>query len=833
MYIGNDLQVAESGNKIIDDISSSFNGSTTSFALTVGGYAPVPFPINTQQIYISVNGVLQEPDPSGSAGFKLLGTNIVFSSAPTSGHAFFGVILSGADYVTVGTEFPAGSATSPSITFGTDSDTGMYSVTSGTMGFTSNGVQTFTLDGDAFRFNDNKKLMCGTGSDLEIYHNGTDSIIDNNTGELKIYASQFTVKSNDGGETQASFVENGAVSLYHNNVVKAATTSGGINVTGTVTDDGATHDGDVTFTGAAANVVWDKSADDLIFNDNSTAAFGTGSDLQIFHNGSSNWIDSVTNAALIVRAGTASLYLQGGDIYIGTEGAGEKYIDCHADGAVELYYNNSKTFETTSGGVTVTGNAVATSKFRGNDDVKVSLGDGEDLKIYHNGSHSRIDNDGTGNLYINAASGETGISIIKNGSIDLYYDNVKKFETNAQGIQVDAYVTLSGTGGFRSDNAVVIEDIGGNVRRAKFHDNGHCEFAYDNTKRLETTSGGAQVTGTLEVTSYISQNDSVWHYWGTGDDCGIMHDGSHMTIRNGTGNMRIEPKSGELGIQCVPDGAVSLYYNNGVRLETTSAGVSVPSGYYLSVPHDSGKIQVGASNDLEFYHDGADSVINNTTGNLYVNAKAGETAMKIVPDGAVELYHNNSKKIETGSDKILFHAHAKVNADATYDLGAGGARWNDLYLSGGLFVGGTGSANELDDYEEGTWEPVVTPATNSFGSITMHGDTGGSYTKIGNSVRIMGCVRWTACDFSSSSGNMQISLPFTAASRSNGDNADTVGPTRTSTWNGSLDPRIVQTKHGNAILHVFGGDKGENTMSVNGEMSTEGAIQFSCVYRTT
>ena len=81
MYIGNDLQVAESGNKIIDDISSSFNGSTTSFALTVGGYAPVPFPINTQQIYISVNGVLQEPDPSGSAGFKLLGTNIVFSSA--------------------------------------------------------------------------------------------------------------------------------------------------------------------------------------------------------------------------------------------------------------------------------------------------------------------------------------------------------------------------------------------------------------------------------------------------------------------------------------------------------------------------------------------------------------------------------------------------------------------------------------------------------------------------------------------------------------------------------------------------------------------------------
>jgi len=117
MYIGNELQVAESGNRIIDDISSSFNGSTTSFALLVGGVVPIPFPINTQQIYISVNNIVQEPDPTGSSGFKVLGNNIVFSSAPTGGHAFFGVILSGADYVTVGTEFPSGSETAPSITF--------------------------------------------------------------------------------------------------------------------------------------------------------------------------------------------------------------------------------------------------------------------------------------------------------------------------------------------------------------------------------------------------------------------------------------------------------------------------------------------------------------------------------------------------------------------------------------------------------------------------------------------------------------------------------------------------------------------------------------------
>ena len=880
MYIGNDLQVAESGNKIIDDISSSFNGSTTSFALTVGGYAPVPFPINTQQIYISVNGVLQEPDPSGSAGFKLLGTNIVFSSAPTSGHAFFGVILSGADYVTVGTEFPAGSATSPSITFGTDSDTGMYSVTSGTMGFTSNGVQTFTLDGDAFRFNDNKKLMCGTGSDLEIYHNGTDSIIDNDTGELKIYASQFTVKSNDGGETQASFVENGAVSLYHNNVVKAATTSGGINVTGTVTDDGATHDGDVTFTGAAANVVWDKSADDLIFNDNATAAFGTGSDLQIFHNGSSNWIDSVTNVALIVRAGTSDLYLQGGNVYLGTEGAGEKYIDCHADGAVEIYYDNTKRFETTSGGVTVTGNAVATSKFRGNDDVKLSLGDGEDLQIFHDGSNSYIKDAGTGRLKIltnhldvkNAAENESIIQGIEDGAVELYYDNSKKFETNTNGCALRGTIHL--VEGLLRPWAATNTDLGTDSDRWR----------------------------DIYVYNDIDIKDDGQIKLGDGDDIKIYHENSSgLNWIEGTGDLKIQrtdgdiylnPKAGEIAVKCITDGAVELYYNNAKKFETTADGITLSGWMYI--PDSDGSdnmIRLGNGADLKLYHDPSDSYIQNETGvlrinndgtdlvistdsNIHLRTNGTEEAVKAVANGAVELYYDNAKKLETTSygaaiieDEFRIGTNSGTGADTLFRIGSNGTNsdthgviyydGDDNYLSllvsgeshgsGGVYIenggkvrcgagiklGGTGDANLLDDYEEGTWEPVVTPATNSFGSITMHGDTGGSYTKVGNSVRIMGCVRWTACDFSASSGNMQISLPFTAASRSNGDNADTVGPTRTSTWKGSLDPSIVQTKHGNAILHVFGGDKGENTMSVNGEMSTEGAIQFSCVYRTT
>ncbi len=61
--------------------------------------------------------------------------------------------------------------------------------------------------------------------------------------------------------------------------------SSGINVTGTVTDDGATHDGDVTFTGANYNVVWDKSDDALEFPDNAKIVLGTGGDYAIYNDG--------------------------------------------------------------------------------------------------------------------------------------------------------------------------------------------------------------------------------------------------------------------------------------------------------------------------------------------------------------------------------------------------------------------------------------------------------------------------------------------------------------------------------------------------------------------
>jgi len=143
-YIGNNLQVANTTYRVVDSLT--FNGSTTSFPLKVNGVTPVPFPINPQQCLISLNGVILKPDITGSTGFTLSGSNIVFASAPSNGSSFFGVILAGADYLNVGANFPDGSFATPSITFASSTGTGLYLSTSNTIGLSTGGIQRLTFD---------------------------------------------------------------------------------------------------------------------------------------------------------------------------------------------------------------------------------------------------------------------------------------------------------------------------------------------------------------------------------------------------------------------------------------------------------------------------------------------------------------------------------------------------------------------------------------------------------------------------------------------------------------------------------------------------------------
>jgi hypothetical protein len=138
--------------------------------------------------------------------------------------------------------------------------------------------------------------------------------------------------------------------------------------------------------------------------------------------------------------------------------------------------------------------------------------------------------------------------------------------------------------------------------------------------------------------------------------------------------------------------------------------------------------------------------------------------------GAVsgDLYIGNStvglRIDETSTDTISpFNPNTLAVRDAGIDLGYSAGRWKNLYLSGGVYLGGTGSANHLDDYEEGTFvatlRGVTQPATLITASVA-------SYVKIGKLVTFN--INFVNADTTGYAGNMFVqSLPFTLVGNGN------------------------------------------------------------------
>ena len=99
--------------------------------------------------------------------------------------------------------------------------------------------------GDTISLGDHDRLRFGAGNDLQIYHDGSNSIIkDNGTGKLILDTDGAAIEfQKQGLETIATFNSDGAVDLYHNNSKKLETTSGGVTVTGTLAATAVTGDG--------------------------------------------------------------------------------------------------------------------------------------------------------------------------------------------------------------------------------------------------------------------------------------------------------------------------------------------------------------------------------------------------------------------------------------------------------------------------------------------------------------------------------------------------------------------------------------------------------------
>ena len=118
--------------------------------------------------------------------------------------------------------------------------------------------------------------------------------------------------------------------------------------------------------------------------------------------------------------------------------------------------------------------------------------------------------------------------------------------------------------------------------------------------------------------------------------------------------------------------------------------------------------------------------------------------------------------LRLGNGAIVATDNAGTTTDAACNLGGATSRFTNLYLSGGVYLGGTGAANLLDDYEEGTWTPTLVGTTSGSATLTV---SKANYTKVGN--KVFAACYLSGIDLSTDTivGTMKIDgLPFTGAS---------------------------------------------------------------------
>ena len=322
----------------------------------------------------------------------------------------------------------------------------------------------FLLDGSlaagsvpVTRFPDNSKLGFGDSTDLQIYHGGTNSVIDNLAGDLIVTNFQddgdikFLSDDGSGGATEYFKLDGGNTNikfskdLYLLDNVKARIGTGSdlqllhnstdsliLNYTGDFYISNQANDKDVIFTcddgsGSTATYFFldgsTASGGSLYtqFPDSSNLTFGAGNDLRIYHNGTNSNIENFNGTLQFVQN------LNDGDI---------KFLCDDGSGGVTEYFR-------VDGGVART---IFTRNTAHVDNAKAIFGNGDDLQIYHDGNNSYIQDSGTGELKLYASSvaiqSATGNEYIAYfagtgaQTASLYAGNVKKLETKSTGINI-------------------------------------------------------------------------------------------------------------------------------------------------------------------------------------------------------------------------------------------------------------------------------------------------------------------------------------------------------------------------------------------------------------
>ena len=268
-----------------------------------------------------------------------------------------------------------------------------------------------TLQDDLF-LGDTDRIVLGDSNDLIIQHDATDSIIDNSTGNLFLRSGSLHLQALNA-EDMLKADANAGVQLYFDNSTKLETLSTGLRFQNSATMD---------VNGGTIQFGHSSSTDDRL-------KFGTNNtDLQIFHGGNGQF-DVNTGDVIIRNTGDFS---SSREIFLMAK-ADEQSVTCYSDSKVELYYDNALQVATVSNGI----------KFE--DSKRVNFGSDSDAFILHDNQHMYISNF-KNNTYVQApnyviigstdtagSNSETSAKFLRNGAVELYYDNSKKFSTESTG----------------------------------------------------------------------------------------------------------------------------------------------------------------------------------------------------------------------------------------------------------------------------------------------------------------------------------------------------------------------------------------------------------------
>jgi hypothetical protein len=527
-------------------------------------------------------------------------------------------------------------------------------------------------------------------------------------------------------------------------------------------------------------------------------------------------------------------------------------------------------------GTTITGTSFVSSgdmTFEDND--KAVFGDGSDLRIYHTGSHSTIENIGTGHLQIhttdfrlrNSAGTESMILANADGNVQLFYDNAEKLATTATGIDVTGTVTADG---------LTVDDTSGTV--GLFNSTGAVStLAINNThanawgSNIAFRTGGTDAGYFGSIGSFLGNTDQDLSVYSTaGNGFRIYTNGNNERIRvTSSGNVGIGNSAptqtlevtGGIRATVTPSNTVqaSLLLANAATTSAanlqlnTSGGLSVWSyesggaGWFNSATIDtSGNLLVGKTASAF----GTAGIEARAGGTLWATASGTNAASfnRLTNDGDIAIFAKDGTAVgsigvrysnlyagrgtsglafsATGLDVHPFNPSTLDDSDAAIDLGVSSSRFKDLYLSGGVYLGGTGAANKLDDYEEGTWTPTLEGTTSA--GTTTYTDQSGNYTKIGNTVIIGFYISFTAA---TGTGEMKLGgLPFTQ----NAVNTNNVklGGVMTDGLNWDVDGSLILMGTINTTYMRLGISRDDTAIHIQGVTNETATIWGSLTYIT-